>query len=145
MKRTWNPADGYAMTLDDLDAFVTEMKTLHNLSGDTVVRATGHLEFDMTYGPRVRQLTADPDSPSPNREQRRAAGQRGAEVMTRTDGNPRLEHDLRCPELVSPDPSRCTCRDSEGHAPRASWADGPLCAWDLETTAADPLTRKASR
>lgn len=53
------------------------------------------------------------------------------------------EHDLRCPELtdpqLEPNPQRCTCRDESGHTPRDSWADGPLCAFDLETTAPDPL------
>lgn len=54
------------------------------------------------------------------------------------------DHDLRCPEFTSPgfepDPSRCTCRDAQGHTPPESWADGPLCAFDLETTGKDPLT-----
>lgn len=53
------------------------------------------------------------------------------------------EHDLRCPELtdpqLEPNPQRCTCRDESGHAPAESWANGPLCAFDLETTGKDPL------
>lgn len=52
------------------------------------------------------------------------------------------EHDLRCPELTDPgeyvDPARCTCRDLDGHTRRTSWADGPLCAFDLESTSANP-------
>lgn len=53
------------------------------------------------------------------------------------------EHDLRCPELsdpqLEPNPARCTCRDEQGHTVATSWADGPLCAFDLETTGVDPL------
>lgn len=61
--------------------------------------------------------------------------------MTTTD-EPRLEHDLRCPEIAAPqllpDPDRCTCRDADGHTRRESWVTGPMCAFDLETTHADP-------
>lgn len=67
--------------------------------------------------------------------------------MTYPDGTPVLEHDARCPEIaepmIEPDPRRCTCRDQQGRTPSdgvvASWADGPLCAFDLETTGPDPL------
>lgn len=64
--------------------------------------------------------------------------------MTTTD--PVTEHDARCPEItepqLAPDPDRCTCRDQDGKTPRRpgpSWADGPMCGFDLETTAADPF------
>lgn len=48
-------------------------------------------------------------------------------------------HDARCPiwRYDDPDDDLCTCRDAEGHAP-AGWGDGPMCAFDLETTTADP-------
>lgn len=55
------------------------------------------------------------------------------------DAEPRLDHDARCPIWNGADVhTGCTCRDQDGHMPRG-WADGPLCAFDLETTAADPL------
>lgn len=58
--------------------------------------------------------------------------------MTAT--NPQLEHDARCAIWNSSDVDDvCTCRDEMGHAPDRSWADGPLLAFDLETTAPDPL------
>lgn len=61
---------------------------------------------------------------------------------------PRVDHDLRCPELASPgtyaDPDRCTCRDAEGKTPRqsVSWTDGALAPFDLESTGKDPLTAR---
>lgn len=70
--------------------------------------------------------------------------------MTYPDGTPVLEHDARCPEITEPglyaDPTRCNCRNEQGRTPRdgvvASWAEGPLCAWDLETTGPDPDTAR---
>lgn len=66
--------------------------------------------------------------------------------MTTTDDTPVTEHDARCPEItdpqIEPNPDRCICRDDHGHTPReqsTSWADGPLCPFDLETTGQDPL------
>lgn len=65
--------------------------------------------------------------------------------MTAVD-DAQVEHDLRCPEFTAPgfepDPTRCTCRDAQGHTPAESWADGPLAAFDLETSGKDPLTAR---
>lgn len=79
MKYSHQPADGVAMTLDDLAEFVAEMKQYRELPGSTVVRVVGVLEVDLQNGPRLARITADTDpAPAgPNREQRRAAGQRG--------------------------------------------------------------------
>jgi len=77
MKYSTNPADGIAMTIDDLQAFVDEMKQLRELPGNTVVRAMGVVELDFANGPRIARLTADTDTPGPNRAQRRASGKRG--------------------------------------------------------------------
>lgn len=79
MKYSHQPADGVAITLDDLAEFVAEMRGLRNLPGDTVVRATGVIEFDLQNGPRIARITADTDPvpAGPNRATRRATGQRG--------------------------------------------------------------------
>lgn len=77
MKYSHNPADGFAITLDDLADFVTEMKGYRELPGNTVVRAMGLVEFDLQHGPRIARITADTDTVPPNRAERRAAGQRG--------------------------------------------------------------------
>lgn len=59
------------------------------------------------------------------------------------DAEPRLDHDARCPIWNGADVhTGCTCRDDDGHTPRTSWADGPMCGWDLETTGPDPLTAR---
>lgn len=79
MRHTRHPTDGIAITLDDLAEFVTEMRDVHDLPGDTPVRAAGVLEFDLVDGPRIARLTADPDAdragppapPRPNRAARR--------------------------------------------------------------------------
>lgn len=83
MKYSTLPADGVAMTLDDLQTFVTEMRELRELPGHTVVRAMGLIEIDLANGPRIARLTADTDTPRPSRAQRRAAGQRGPRGGTR--------------------------------------------------------------
>lgn len=53
------------------------------------------------------------------------------------------EHDLRCPELTNPglyaDPDRCTCRGADGHTKPERWADGPMLAFDIESTGIDAL------
>lgn len=77
MKYSHLPADGVAMTLDDLAEFVAEMRGMRDLPGSTVVRAMGVVEFDLANGPRIARLTADGDYTPPNRAQRRATGQRG--------------------------------------------------------------------
>lgn len=65
--------------------------------------------------------------------------------MTTFD-EPATDHDLRCPELTDPqlmpDPDRCTCRGPDGKTPRASWVDGPMCGFDLESTGPDPETAR---
>jgi len=68
---TFNPKDGNFLTLDDLEAFVAEMKTYRDLPGDTVVRGLGHMEIDLANGPRLRNITADSAPPQENRETRR--------------------------------------------------------------------------
>lgn len=78
MKYSTQPADGVAMTLDDVAEFVREMKQYRELPGTTVVRAMGVVELDVQNGPRIARLTADTDTPAPNRSQRRAGGQRGS-------------------------------------------------------------------
>lgn len=55
------PADGKAMTLDDLAEFVAEMIGQRGLPGSTVVRVTGCLEVNLTDGPRIARITACPD------------------------------------------------------------------------------------
>lgn len=59
--------------------------------------------------------------------------------MTATE--PQLQHDARCTTWKSNDPSLCDCRDEQGKTP-ASWADGPLAPFDLESTGKDPLTAR---
>lgn len=54
------PADGEAMTLDDLAEFVAEMVGHRQLPGTTQVRAMGRIEFDLADGPRIARLTACP-------------------------------------------------------------------------------------
>lgn len=61
MKYSFNPADGTAITLDDLALFITEMRDLRQLPGDTPVRAFGLLEMDLQHGPRIARITADGD------------------------------------------------------------------------------------
>lgn len=79
MKYSTQPADGVAMTLDDLAEFVREMKQYRELPGTTTVRAMGVIEaLDISNGPRIARLTADTDVVPPNRRQRRAGGQRGS-------------------------------------------------------------------
>lgn len=78
MKYSTQPADGVAMTIDDLAEFVREMKQYRELPGSTVVRAMGVIEVDMLNGPRISRLTADTDAVPPNRSERRAGGQRGS-------------------------------------------------------------------
>lgn len=61
------------------------------------------------------------------------------ETMTAAD------HDSRCPTWISNNAADCTCRDPSGHAPttlHASWMNGPLCGFDLETTSPDPATAR---
>lgn len=81
MRYAHHPADGQAITLDDLAAFVAEMRGYRELPGNTVVRAAGVLEVDIESGPRIARLTADTEPSSGggwlNRAQRRAGGQRG--------------------------------------------------------------------
>lgn len=80
MRYSLGPQQGMFMTLDDLTAFVAEMKGYRELPGDTPVRALGWMEIDLVDGPRITRLTADPDTtqaPGPNRAQRRARGGRG--------------------------------------------------------------------
>lgn len=61
-RRSLTPADPKrGMTLDDLAEFVAEMRGHYELPGDTVVRATGMIEFDLD-GPRVARITADPEA-----------------------------------------------------------------------------------
>jgi hypothetical protein len=50
------------MTLDDLAEFVAEMRGHYELPGDTVVRAVGMLEINLTDGPRIARITADPSA-----------------------------------------------------------------------------------
>lgn len=79
MRHTRHPTDGHAITLDDLEQFVQDMRAL-GLPGNTPVRCAGVLEFDLVDGPRVSRITADPDAigtgtaapPRPNRAARRA-------------------------------------------------------------------------
>lgn len=60
-RRTFAPADGVAITLDDMAEFVAEMMGHHQLPGSTPVRAMGVLfEMDLRDGPRIARLTADP-------------------------------------------------------------------------------------
>lgn len=47
---------------------------------------------------------------------------------------PATQHDARCVSWSSDDPTRCTCRDEQGHAP---WCDGPWLAFDTESTGVD--------
>ncbi len=74
---SYSAADGYAITLDDLATFVAEMKGYRELPGDTQVRFSAMIEFDLVNGPRANRVTADTGATRPNREQRRAQGQRG--------------------------------------------------------------------
>lgn len=63
--------------------------------------------------------------------------------MTADAVEPRLDHDARCPVWRGADVlTGCTCRDDQGKTPRPSWADGPMCGWDLETSGPDPLTAR---
>ncbi|GAA0897894.1 exonuclease domain-containing protein [Pseudonocardia zijingensis] len=56
-----------------------------------------------------------------------------------TTDAPRLDHDTRCTQWRSNDPTRCNCRDEQGKTPRppSTWADGPWVAFDTETTGVD--------
>lgn len=58
--------------------------------------------------------------------------------MTAID-EPRLDHHGQCTSWKTDDPTDCDCRDDQGHSPPTCWADGRMAAWDLETTAPDPL------
>lgn len=80
MRYSYSASDGQMITLDDLAAFVAEMRGYRELPGDTPVRGAPIIEIDMADGPRLLRLTADPDTPrprGPNRAQRRAGGERG--------------------------------------------------------------------
>jgi hypothetical protein len=56
----FSPADGQAITLDDLAAFVAEAYSA-GVTGPTPIRCTGSLAgFDMANGPRMARLTVLP-------------------------------------------------------------------------------------
>jgi hypothetical protein len=56
----FSPADGEAITLDDLAAFVSQAYAA-GVTGATRVRCTGALGgFDLTNGPRIARLTVLP-------------------------------------------------------------------------------------
>jgi hypothetical protein len=69
MRYSRSPADGHAITLDDLADFVAEMIGYRHLPGTTVIRAAGLLEFDLTDGPRVARITADTGNTTVTTEQ----------------------------------------------------------------------------
>jgi hypothetical protein len=69
MRYSRSPADGHAITLDDLADFVAEMIGYRHLAGDTVIRAAGVLEFDLRDGPRVARITADTGNATATAEQ----------------------------------------------------------------------------
>lgn len=60
--------------------------------------------------------------------------------MTTFD-EPRIDHHGQCTSWKTDDVTDCDCRDNEGHGPR-SWAEGPLCAFDIESTGVNPLTAR---
>lgn len=57
------PADGKAVTLDDLAEFVAEAIG-KGLPGSSYVHAAGVIEFDMHNGPRIARLTVLPEEVS---------------------------------------------------------------------------------
>jgi hypothetical protein len=60
----FSPADGQAMTLDDLAAFVAEAYAA-GVTGPTPVRCTGAVDgFDALNGPRIARLTVLPQEVS---------------------------------------------------------------------------------
>lgn len=58
------PQNGQAITLDELAEFVADAMS-RGVPGSTPVRAAGVLEVNLTHGPRIARLTADPsEAPS---------------------------------------------------------------------------------
>lgn len=64
MKYTRNPADGVAITVADVRAFLAELEAA-GVPDTAVLRAAGVLEIDLVHGPRIARLTADPDPAEP--------------------------------------------------------------------------------
>jgi hypothetical protein len=64
VKYTRNPADGVAITVADVRAFLVELDAA-GVPDTAVLRAAGVLEFDLVHGPRIARLTADPDPAAP--------------------------------------------------------------------------------
>jgi hypothetical protein len=58
------PADGRAITLDDLTEFVAQAHTA-GLPGATPIRTMGVIEFDLANGPRIARITACPGEVRP--------------------------------------------------------------------------------
>jgi hypothetical protein len=53
------PADGEAITLDDLAEFLVEARA-NGIPGEAQVRAAGRIEVNLAHGPRVARLTVVP-------------------------------------------------------------------------------------